>query len=157
MDDDSDFQKLKILLIVGVVFLCSCWSMWTESKYLLRGKKAEATIDAIQQREVTSGRRRRQRTVLDLHFHYIDQATGNMVIDDLMRELGATEAVGDKLMIQYLPGVADSAREGANIFMIVIFVVASGAMVWSVVNMAREANAPIPTARKKRSGRSRAE
>lgn len=155
MDDDSDFQKLKVLLIVGVVFLGSCWSMWTESKYLLRGKNTEATIDAIQEREVRSGRRRRPRTVLDLRFHYIDQSTDNMVIDDLMRELGATEAVGDKLMIQYLPGVADSAREGANVFMIVIFVVASGAMVWSVVSMAREANAPISTTRNKKSGRSR--
>ncbi len=147
MDDDSDLRKIKFLLFAGVVFLCSCWSMWTESKYLLRGERAEATIDAIQPREVTS--RHSRRTVLDLQIDYTDKSTSSPARDKLLRELGATDAVGDKLMVQYLPGVANSAREGANVLMIVIFVVTFGAVVWSVVSMAREAHSPISTSRKK--------
>lgn len=144
--DDFEFRKFRAVIFGGLLFLISCWKMIGETKYLIWGQRSEATIDSAELKERT-GRRGRRDTVMKVSFHYTDSSTGQPAQGNLTVEPGPTWMPGRPVSVQYLPGVADSARQGADVVMVTIFVVALGVISFSLYGMYREANDPIPSSR----------
>lgn len=144
--DDIDFRKFRAVMIAGLLFLISCWKMIAETKYLLWGQRAEATIDSAEAKE-SSSRRSGRHTVLKVSFHYTDASTGQPAHGSLTVDPDLKWSPGRTFSVQYLPGIADSAREGADIVMVTIFVLSIAGVSWSLYSISREANAPIATSR----------
>lgn len=147
--DNDDFRKFRAVMIAGLLFLISCWKMIGETKYLLRGKRAEATIDSAEAKE-TSSRRSGRRTVLKVGFHYTDESTGQPAQGNLTVDPDLKWTPGRTFSVQYLPGTAGSAREGVEYLMVTIFFASLIWVSWSLYSMHREANAPIATSRNTR-------
>ncbi len=149
MGDDFDFRKFRAVLIAGVLFLISTWKMWVEFKYLIWGARAEATVTSMEEKEHRT--RRGVSLNTHVHFQYPDQSTNAPASGTYVESSPGTWAVGQQLQVQYLPGVADSARKGVDIVMVILFAVSTGAISWILISMARDARAPIPTSRKSKS------
>lgn len=143
--DDFDFRKFRAVMIAGMLFLISAWKMIGETKYLLWGQRAEATIDSAEAKERTS--RRSRGVVLKVGFHYTDVSTGQPAHGSLTVEPDLKWSPGKTFSVQYLPGVADSEREGVDVVMVTIFIVAVVGIVWSLYSLSREANQPIASSR----------
>ncbi len=144
--DDFEFRKFRAVIFGGLLFLISCWKMIGETKYLIWGQRSEATIDSAELKEKIGSRGRRS-TVMKVSLHYTDTSTGQPAHGTLTVKPDSTWIPGRTVSVQYLAGVADSARQGADVVMVTIFVVAVAVISFSLYGMYREANDPIPTSR----------
>ena len=142
MNDNDEFQRLKLLLIAVVAFAISGWFSWVELKYKVWGAEAEATVDAATPVE-RRGRRGRRIPKLDVSFHYTDESTQRSTSHRFDVSQDSNISHGDQFLVQYLPGVENSARQGGSIFPILFFGGSILFMGWSLFSMAREANQPL--------------
>ncbi len=49
MDMDSEFSRLKFILIADIVFLVSLFASYSELKYLAYGKEADARLISVKE------------------------------------------------------------------------------------------------------------
>ena len=59
--DDDDAKKLKLMLVVSILFISSAIFSWTELKYVLFGRTADAIVTRVQPTSEYAGRGRSRR------------------------------------------------------------------------------------------------
>ncbi|MBA4029493.1 MAG: hypothetical protein C0478_01030 [Planctomyces sp.] len=152
MDTDQEMQRLKGGLIILGVVLISGWFSFTELRYAVWGRQAEAVITNAEI-GIERGRRGRETAVLNVTYSYQDQA-GTQRNESESLPVDTHLSTGEKAMVSYLPGVERSTRLSGrpNYFAVIMFLVSIATMIGFIVWIARQANAPIPTSRHRRKG-----
>jgi hypothetical protein len=105
MDEEDELKKFKWLLFATLAFLISTYYSWREFKFFAWGETAEATVTNTF--ETQSGNRRRT-PLMAVEYSFTDSSTGpRSERDDVAVDW---QLEGSTVMVQYLPGVADSSR-----------------------------------------------
>ncbi|MCA9081312.1 MAG: hypothetical protein KDA58_12185 [Planctomycetaceae bacterium] len=155
MNDDSELQKFKFVLIAGIFFLVSAWYAAQELRYAVFSTRTDAVVNETRIEIVKERRGRRiKRTVevpkLAISYQYAD-ASGSTVHGEAMADPDANFEPGQTIAVQYLDGVDDSERIVAltSLWSVYAFLGSLAVMGYFIWQMAREANAPIPTSRRR--------
>lgn len=140
MQADEEVQKFKGILFAFIVFLISTAYSWWELKFLIWGRTAQASISRAYETRSTS---RRGRPRLAVEYTFVDVQTGSRDERDDVRI--DWELTGDQVLVQYLPGVANSSRlvGNSNQIAVWIFFVCVAWLAYQGVSLYREATEPI--------------
>lgn len=106
MDIDDEVGKFKHLMVAGVVFLVSGYIAFSELRYAIWSKTAEATVTKTHE-TASTGRRRTPLLAVYYSFSEAD-GTGRSERDDVPVDFPVDP--NGKIQVQYLPGVTDSSR-----------------------------------------------
>lgn len=151
MDEENELQKAKFVLFFAIVFLISGYLAFTEARYMVFGTTVDASVLRVSRTE-SAGRRGRQTPQLGVEYQFTDKS-GALVIEK--DEVGVETKIPDGgiIRVEYLAGVKNMSRivgTSNAAWPIGGFVVSCLGLVFFVVKLAREANAPIKTSRKRR-------
>jgi hypothetical protein len=150
MDRDEELARFKFLLGAAVVFLISGYFAYGELKFALLGKTAEATvIRTFNTKEMRS--RGRSRELLVVEYQFIEaNGTARSERDDV--PAGWPLPTTGKVLVQYLPGMADSSRlEGhRSLVSVFVFLAALAGLTFFIVKLWREASAAVSETRGKK-------
>jgi hypothetical protein len=103
---DTELARLKGILIAGLAFIISACFSFSELKFAIWGKTAEAKATRTRDTEGT-GRRSRPKRHLEYQYNEAD-GTGRSGRDSVEIDWPVPE--NGIYSVQYLPGVADSSR-----------------------------------------------
>jgi hypothetical protein len=140
MDSDRDMDKTKWVLIAGGLFFVSCFMVWSELMYFLKGREAQATLTEAYEVDQRGrfGRSRGTRIELEYRFTEPDgtQRTGSTSVSNDWTPPG-----NGIVTVQYTPGVKGRSRlQGqVNGFWLFVFFGSLTAVVVFFVMMSREA------------------
>lgn len=146
MDTGSEVAKFKWLLIVGVMFLISCYICYGEMVYLFRAEEIEATVTKTY--EVQRGRfGRSTRLVVEYAFY---EPNGAYRTDDDTVSTDWEMPASGKVAVEYTPGKEGRSRlSGHRNWFGIIFFVASllllgffGVRLWSQAGEATQERKP---------------
>lgn len=150
VDMDDEVAKFKWLLIGVIAFLISGYYSFSEVKFAIWGRTAEATVTRTYE-TTESGRRFRKRhyTVVEYQFA---EADGTLRSERDKVSAGTVVPGISQIAVQYLPGVADSSRLAGqtSLTSICVFV---GSLIWLSVagyKLHMEANTPGYDSRRRR-------
>jgi hypothetical protein len=137
--DESDMAKAKWVLIGAGLFFVSCFMVWSELMYLLKGKVATATLTEayeVQQRG-RFGSVRGSRIELEYRF---TEADGTPRAGSA-RVSTSWEPPPGPLQVEYTPGANGRSRfkGDVNWFWVLIFFGSLIALIVFILMMAREA------------------
>ena len=148
MDEEVELRRLQFVLIAFVAVVITGYISWGELRYKILGRSAEATVTQSREEQRRSRHGRRYRIlVVEYTFSEADGTRRN----DRDEVSPGTPVSRPTTRGQYLPGVAHSSRLTGqeNVFAVLIFVGSLAWMGYSIFRIAREANAPIKTSRRK--------
>jgi hypothetical protein len=145
----SGLEKLKGLLIVGVLFLVSCFLCYRELIYLFRGETIVATVTRTY--EVTRGADEPLGLTVEYAFH---EPSGIYRTDSVTVAPDWEMPASGKVYVEYTPGKEGRSRLAGdrNWFGIIFFVLSLGGLIFGCVWLwvkAGEATRERKPARKK--------
>lgn len=150
IDMDDEVARFKWLLIGVFAFLISGYYSYSEWKFAIWGRTAEATVTRTYE-TTESGRRFRKRhyTVVEYQF---PEADGTTRSERDKVSAGVVVPGSGRIFVQYLPGVADSSRLAGQTSWISVCVFV-GSLIWLGVagyKLHLEANTPGYSSRRRR-------
>ena len=151
MDDDKELEKAKYVLAFIGVFLLSAYFAWDAIRYQVFASTADARVVRTYDTS-ESGRRGRRTPRLGVEYQFTDKSGASVTEKD---EVSLDTAIGSSgaIRVEYLAGIRDSSRISGTrsaALPILFFVGSLIGLAIFIVKLAREANAPIKTSRKRR-------
>lgn len=150
MDDGSEIQKAKWVIVFGLVFLISGYFALNEVRYMVFATSAEAQVMRVYQ-TVDYGRRGRRIPKLGVEYQFTDKSGASVTAKNSVN-VETVIPEGASIRVEYIAGVKDSSRiigAGNAAWPIGGFVLSCLGLTFFIVKLAREANEPIKTTRKK--------
>jgi hypothetical protein len=148
MDFDNEMQRLKWLLVAGVLFLLSAVFSYGELKFAVWGKTAPAKVTRTHETHNGGGfgrRGLRERTpLLAVEYQFTEaDGTARSERDDVPIDWPMPE--NGEISVQYLPGVADSSRlEGhSRMTWVYVFLGSLAWLAYSIYKLWREATEAV--------------
>ena len=151
MDEDNELEKAKFVLAFAGVFLISTYFAWDAMRYKVFASTADARV--VRTYESTDiGRRGRRTPRLGVEYQFTDKSGATVTEKD---EVSLDTAISSNgaIRVEYLAGIRDSSRIAGTrsaALPILFFVGSLIGLAVFIVKLAREANAPIKTSRKRR-------
>ncbi len=150
VDEDAEQRKAGLLVAAVIAFVISGWYSFNELKYTLKSTTVTATVTrtyefTVQTRHGRSGPR------LGIEYEFTDDDGVTRNDKDWVRL--PSELRGEPgVEVQYLPGEDGDSRLAANRSILgpLFFAGSIAFLVFSLVRLIREANAPIPRRRRRR-------
>lgn len=137
MDTGNEMQRLKWLLIVGVVFLISGFFSWREMQYAMFGKRADASLVRVYETQ-ERGRRGRVREKLAIEYQFADAGSSRKETDTV--SIDTARPTGETVPVQYLAGSPGKSRLVGHTqqFWVLIFLGSLGFMGYKVFRLVQE-------------------
>jgi hypothetical protein len=108
VDQDEELAKLKKFIFSGVAFIISAFLSFSELKYALFSKTAEAKVTGTHDTAET-GRQGRRIPLVAVEYQFTEaDGTARSERDDVPVDFPLPS--GGSVAVQYYPGVADSSR-----------------------------------------------
>ncbi len=151
MDDENELAKAKWVLIFGIFFLVTTYFAINEMRYITFARQSDGVVTGVKA-TVAIGRRGRRIPKLQVDFQFTDQS-GTLKAGKQELSPDADVPTVGGIRVEYLAGVEGSARilrPGSSTWPIGCFAAAVFALGFFIIKLAREANAPIKTTRKRR-------
>ncbi|MBK8269516.1 MAG: hypothetical protein IPK83_14900 [Planctomycetes bacterium] len=106
--EDESTRQIKMIFLVGLLFLMSAWMSCTEVKYGIGGKQAEAKVVSV--KKVMNPSRHGSMKVMAVKYAWSEKG-GTARTDVVNVEIDQAPALGDILAIDFLPGVHGSRMQ----------------------------------------------
>lgn len=148
VDEDAEQRKAGMLIVAIIAFVISAWYSFNELTYALKGTTVTATV--MRTYEFTVPTRYGQSAPrLGVEYAFTD-ADGDLRQDKDWVPLPSQLRGEPGVEVQYLPGPDGDSRLAANRSIIgpTFFVGCVAFLIVSLVQLIREANAPIPRRRR---------
>lgn len=148
MDSDEELRNLKRMATAGILFLMSAYFSWTELKYVVSGKVTEADLVNVA-RQTRRGKYGSTKEYLSFEYQFNDAGNTRRESDEVSTD--TQQPSNGKVSVQYLPGTTSSRLEGhRQTFYVVLFFISIGWAGWEIYQLAKEANTPIRSPRRRR-------
>jgi hypothetical protein len=122
--EDETTRQIKMIFLVGLLFLLSAWMSCLEVKYVIWGMKADAKVISV--KKVMNPSRHGSMKVMAVKYAWTEEG-GTARTDVVNVEIDQAPALGDVLAIDYLPGVQGSRLQGRwNYIALTFFLVMLG-------------------------------
>ncbi|MGE0376223.1 MAG: hypothetical protein AB7Q45_12505 [Planctomycetaceae bacterium] len=150
VDEEAERAKAGILLAAIAAFLISGWYSFNELKYALRSASVDANVRRMYEYTVPT-RHGQSGPRLGIEYAFT-AADGRQREDKDWVPLPSPLQGRATVRVQYLPGERGDSRLAANrsVFGPVIFLMCLAFVALSLFRLIREANAPIPRRRRRR-------
>lgn len=131
MDQDAEMKRLKWVLFTGLVFLVSAYFSWTELKFFMRGKTAEATVTGTSEyRKYTS-----------VDYRFSDDSGTLRTENDRVPASWPVPEIGTTLKVQYLDAQDSSRVAGhSNMVSVYVFLACCAVLGFLIFRLFREAS-----------------
>ena len=112
MDPDDEARKVKVLLVVVVLFIASAVGSCREASYSLFGKKTDAALVRVYEYQEPA-RRGRTVTKVAVEYQFDDKGTMRKESDNIARD--ADRPSGKTIPIQYVSGTPGRSRLAGHV------------------------------------------
>jgi len=148
MDNEDELAQFKRIIMAIIVFLMTMYFSYQEMKYVIWSTTAEATVTRTFETAESAGRFRR-RELLAIEYTFTDEdGQSHNEREDIPLD---HPAPGERITVEYIPGVEDSSRiEGySSLIPIWIFLGCCAWLGYEFFKLYREANEPVSRHRRR--------